>query len=214
MITLGWPNYHLLPAFCIGYKLDWQQAQAVQSLPSGPDWIALHHHQAGGYSCAAIWVLGATLRLEANAEKGKRDLMVLIRDLRSIGEYSSAGNESDHPGLMRLAHTHGHEYGLEQMRILRNLLSHFLELPATDRGMEAFVTFEAGDPLAFFAGWRVMEAAGVSRKEPLDEDFERIVPKDELLFSGETASQLVTTKAKVPGLSEALGIHLLWENSD
>jgi hypothetical protein len=106
-------------------------------------------------SCPSV--LAAVLRLEANADKGRKDLAHLLRGFRCMAEDPDPDTlRRDYPVLARLVLTHGTEYTRRELRDLENVLSAHVLVPPLRSGIEAFVRQEPCDPLDYFRGWKML----------------------------------------------------------
>jgi hypothetical protein len=153
----------ILPAFVVGYELP----RAEAALPEGmPPWVMAVDQQAGGLAMSYPSVVGAVLRLEANAHKAVKDIARLVRGFRLMVEDPDLGTlRREYPVLAGLVLTHGAEYTRRQLLDLGNVLSAHVRVPPLRSGIEAFVRHEPCDPLDYFRGWRVLRC-GVRRDGP------------------------------------------------
>ena len=137
----------ILPAFVIGYELP-LPSKNPDSLTDLPRWIVTLDQQAGGLSMSYPSVVGVVLRIEANLERGKKNLAHLVRGLKCMAEDPQVGIlKRDYSVLSRLVATWGTEYTQADLRGLENLLSANMWMPPLRNGIEAFIRCAECDPL-------------------------------------------------------------------
>jgi hypothetical protein len=220
----------LLPAFVVGYELPLPEGDPEQ-LQGLPDWVVTIHQQAGGLAMSYPSVVGAVLRLDANRDRGKKDLAHLIRGLRCMAEGSDLGMlRRDYPLLRRLVQTSGRDYTKDQLRDLGNLLTANLWMPPLRGGLEAFLRLAPCNPLDYFRDWKLLRCAPRRVTDTLTGE-ERIGSHSQEAphFDDGNLSELDLADASVydegcQGQLTALGAVLganrlpdaffLWENSD
>jgi uncharacterized protein (TIGR02996 family) len=219
----------ILPAFVIGYELPLPKGHP-DHLPSLPRWIVTIDQQAGGMCMSYPSVVGAVLRLEANLERGKKNLAHLVRGLKCMAEDPKIGVlKRDYPALSRLVATWGTEYTKDQLRDLENVLSANVWMPPLRNGIEAFIRCAECDPLAYFRGWRML---GCAIREGADSRRGSVYSLDEshcyyvddsnlsdlvLTDEDEFGPEVISVLEKVPlecGTTTRPSVFFLWENAD
>ena len=216
----------ILPAFVVGYELPRGDPDRLRGVPS---WVVAVDQQAGGLAMSYPSVVGAVLRLEANADKARKDLTRLVRGFRCMAEDPDLGTlRRDYPVLAGLVLTHGAEYAGRQLRDLENLLSAHLRVPPLRSGIEAFVRHEPCEPLDYFRSWRVLRCAvrcdGPRRgsvyafPEPSgyyvdDSNLADLDLADDVAYDQERQEELAAFGARL-GRAGLPDLFFLWENSD
>jgi hypothetical protein len=148
----------ILPAFMVGFELPLPDS-SPDHLANLPPWIVTIDQQAGGMSMTYPSVVGCVLRLEANRDKGIKDLGHLIKGLKYMAEDPKIDLlKRDYTVLARLVASSGGSYSKAQLRDLQNVLSGCMWIPAIDSGIEAFIRCAECDPLSHFANWNMLEA--------------------------------------------------------
>lgn len=149
----------ILPAFVIGYELPLSRKNP-DHLADLPRWIVTLDQQAGGMCMSYPSVVGTVLRLEANLERGKKNLAHLVRGMKCMAEDPKLGIlKRDYLVLSRLVATWGTDYTNDQLRDLNNFLSANIWMPSVENGIEAFLRCAHCDPLDFFRGWKMLGCA-------------------------------------------------------
>jgi hypothetical protein len=234
--TSGVPMIHIeplgtdviLPAFVVGYELPLPQNDSNR-MPDLPKWIVTLDQQAGGMCMSYPCVVGAVLRLEANLERGKRNLTHLVRGLKCMGEDPEEEVlRRDYPVLSNLVATWGTEYTQNQLRDLESVLSANLWMPPLRSGIEAFVRCADCDPLDYFRGWKMLGCTFrgvVSRRGSiysLDEqhcyyvdgsNLSDLTLTEEEEF-GPEAVDVLRRIGRTCGAPAGPRVFFLWENSD
>jgi hypothetical protein len=218
----------LLPAFVVGYEfpLPGGEPDRLQGLPP---WVVVVDQQAGGLAMSYPSVVGAVLRLEANAERARKDLGRLVRGFRLMAEDPDMGTlRREYPVLAGLVLTHGSAYTRRQLRDLGNILASHLWVPPPRSGIEAFIRHQACDPLDYFRGWRVLrprlrrvDVRRVSIQD-LHESASYHVDEGNLanleladdVASDEACQRELTRLGQELGRPKLPDVFLLWENSD
>src|ERR1043165_905787 len=78
---------HFLPALVVGFDVTGINDELLTGfMDPAPDWLTLLSPQAGGLGISSPRLMGAVLRLEPNAARGRVALTPLIVALRSMGE--------------------------------------------------------------------------------------------------------------------------------
>lgn len=146
----------ILPAFVVGYELPLPRKNP-DHLTGLPRWVVTLDQQAGGLSMSYPSVVGAVLRLEANLERGKKNLAHLVRGLKCMAQDPQVSVlKRDYPILSTLVATWGTDYTKDQLRDLENVLSASIWMPVIQNGIEAFVRCVDCDPLDYFRGWKML----------------------------------------------------------
>jgi len=207
----------ILPAFVVGYEVGNVHHEDPNLPPDGE--ILVLGLQTGGYSVGLATVVGAVLRLEANAHFGNGDVPNLVRGIKAMAQDPDyALLEREHPLLRSFTGTSGEPFSRADLRLLDLILKRYFNTPAICEGVEAIVQFENCNPLDYFAGWNVLTAKRKSH-----------VPQDRYYFDEDLKNHLHLEDA-VPldaalirhlcdvGMSFARQghprIYLLWENCD
>lgn len=207
----------ILPAFVIGYEVGNIHLEDP-NLPLDGEILALGL-QTGGYSVGVASVVGAVLRLEANAQFGKGSVPDLVHGIKAMSQDPDYDLlEREYPLLRGFTGTNGKMFSREDLRLLDLYLKRYFNTPALVEGMEALVQFENCDPLDYFAGWNALSAkrrSHVSRdRYYFDEDL-----KNQLdLNDAATLDAALIRHLRDVGMSVARQghprIYLLWENCD
>jgi hypothetical protein len=218
----------ILPAFVIGYELS-ESARPTRPLQELPPWVVTLDQQAGGYGISYPSVVGAVMRLDANGERGKKDIARLIRGIRCMAEDPDMATlRRDYPVLSRLVGTHGSEYAKNELRDLDNILNAYFWLPPLAGGIEAFLRFADCDPLDHFQDWKMLRCRvrrdGLRRGSVytlpgsdsyhVDEsNLSDLEMADDVVYDAKRQRELMKLGEELakPGLP---GVFFLWENSD
>ncbi len=214
----------LFPAIVIGYKLYGSALQHFLTMPDLPEWFSIiADHQVGGYACCHRSVAGVVLRLADNRAYLRRPDQ-LLRSFAALGGDTSVSLERD---LSRMAYTAGDPYTAEELSHLSEFLNAGGSFPQLQRGIEALVEFEEGDPLRCFNGWRMHSvaqerkpASGNSSSDPEAWQPERCFSEDHLAQL-EIIGELLNSELheenrwEIGGFDAAVtGCFLLWMNTD
>lgn len=159
LIPLG--SGPLMPALVLGYEVLGGPPDDAWARWTGgelPAWWMRVEQQAGGY-CMSYWsVVGAVLRLEANAHHATRDPAPLISAFHAMAEDPRpALIRRSCPELVDLCGTRGELYSPADLATLSGTLGAFFDLPRCEWGMEAYVRFEPRSTPPVI-GWRRVEA--------------------------------------------------------
>ena len=221
-----------LPAFVVGYELpfgaDNKEANGrLDRLPLDANLLVLDQ-QAGGYCMRYPSVAGAVLRLEANDGNGKRPFRDLVRAFRLMAEDPDlAALEAEFPTLRELVYTVGDPYTTVQLHRVQSFVRRFVELPAVENGIEAFVQLEPCDVLYFFGGWQVLSCGLVEPERRRGAYLEELSTRYRVeqsnvsdLVCGDSVVLDEGLLARLTSLGAEIGrdgpprVFLLWENSD
>ncbi|MEO0600608.1 MAG: hypothetical protein AAF211_04175 [Myxococcota bacterium] len=193
----------LMPAVVVGWRIpDESDLDDV----AAPRWVFDLLVQAGGYNMRYPRLLGAVLRLEANAGQALRSPRPLVQLFHDMAEDPRVERL---PSAVRgLWDTWGKDYGRAELDVLSARLRRYFVLPPAVAGLEACVTL---DPRAGFedvVGWTKVEARGA---------VESIEDRSDTWFDGEpfTHQDAETLLRLADGVVEMpLSLFLVWENSD
>lgn len=223
-----------LPAFVVGYELencdDHAEAhERLDRMPLDAGPVLVLDQQAGGYCMRYPSVVGAVLRLEANDGNGRARFGDMVRAFRLMAEDPDLeALDRDFPSLRELVYTVGDPYTRVQLHRLQSFVRRFIEVPAMESGIEAFVRLEPCDTLYYFGGWQALSCRLVEPGQRLGSTYGQPFPTVYHVEEG-NVSDLVCDDAAV--LDEALlatvsrvgekigrttppRVFLLWENSD
>jgi hypothetical protein len=221
-----------LPAFVVGYELPYGADNdgansALDRMPPDENLLVLDQ-QAGGYCMRYPSVAGAVLRLEANDGNGRRPFRDLVRGFRLMAEDPDlAALEAEFPTLRDLVYTVGDAYTTAQLHRIRSFVRRFVELPAVESGIEAFVRLEPCDALYYFGGWQVLSCGlgelarrrGAYLGEPStcyrveQGNVSDLVCTDSAVLDEELLARVTSLGAEI-GRDGPPRVFLLWENSD
>lgn len=153
----------LMPALLVGFgpigsdfdNSAWPRVAGPAGLPP---WLVRVDQQAGGMSMFYPSALGALLRLSANAEDALQDPERLVAGFHCMAEDPQINVlRRKHPHLYPLCQTRGEAYGPTQLEHLHAAIRPYFRLPNPKSGHEAFVAYEACNPLDYLAGWQLVE---------------------------------------------------------
>ncbi len=215
----------ILPAIVIGFEEQGYSDvdSIIQELAERPPWLITLDQQAGGYAMRYPSVLGCLLRFSDNAEFARGELQSLFRAFDAMAQDPKPGVLKRHfPLIADLVGTWGSDYKPEELRRLHYFLGAYFSLPEFQSGLEAFVRCSDAEPLAWFEGWRILEAFPNSTM-PTDRDSRRPIDIDDgninwltlnsdTRFCKDQLDQLRVFGGKL-GQNEPR-VFLLWENSD
>ncbi|HVE40223.1 MAG TPA: hypothetical protein VNM14_10070 [Planctomycetota bacterium] len=216
---------HFLPALVVGYDVTGIQDGILTGfMDPAPDWLTLLSPQAGGLGISYPRVMGAVLRLEANAARGRALLTPFVLALRAMGESDDkVPFEPEFKALNSLMETHGDPYSAEQLALLNSIAGRYLDLPPFESGVEALVRSGAADPLRYLADWGVMTyRVAEGRTHPYtttpppyrveESNVLDLVTVDEIPYR--RIHEPLCSLARWFARQKEPGIRLLWENSD
>jgi hypothetical protein len=214
-----------LPALIVGYDVTGiKESMLVHLMDPFPDWLTLLSPQAGGYGISYPRLMGAVLRLERNAERGRVPLTPFVLALRAMGESSyDVPFEPEFSPFSGLMETHGNPYSAERLSLLNSVAGRYLHLPPFESGIEALVQVDTADPLRYLADWSVMTYRVLDgrnhpyAKTPPPYSVEQrnvsdLVTAGELPYRG--IHEALISLARYFARQKEPRIWLLWENSD
>ncbi|MEM6928591.1 MAG: hypothetical protein AAF602_16765 [Myxococcota bacterium] len=171
-----------------------------------PRWVFDILVQAGGYVMRYPRLLGAVLRLEANAGHALRPPGPLVQLFHDMGEEPRA--ERLPPKVRGLWGTWGQDYGRAELDLLSAGLRRHFALPSAVDGLEACVALDPRAGIGDVEGWTKVEAGASARSiEAGAQDWLDAGPFT--LQDAETLVRLADGLVEVP-----LSLFLVWENSD
>lgn len=209
----------LMPALLVGFgprapgsdNAAWRGIAGADGLPS---WLVCVLQQAGGMSMSYPTALGVLLRLAASPGHALQNPKHLIDGFHCMAQDPQIHVlRRKHPHLHPLCQTSGERYDATQLQHLHTAVKPYFRLPYPKSGIEAFVEYEACNPLDYLAGWRVVEVA-----DDVDVIDRAQATHGELWRDGRRLDHAVLRKLReigklvVPG--HPLQLFLLWENCD
>lgn len=203
------PTSSIVPAFVLGWEMP-TPLYGFELLASPPPWLTPWAHQAGGYACAGVGLLGCALRLRDNLARLPAGALDLVSSFEALGEHAQGRVVARYDWLDRLDATSGEPYAAQERLRLEHALGELCDVPALHDGIEAFLRFESG-PLDGFLGWVPAIVAPTERGS--------LVYTTDVHFTAAQSPFGLRELSQLESIGNALDrgyprLYFLWENSD